>query len=571
MRRTVLITGATGGIGRALAQRLADEGLRVVAAGRNPEALIALHRELGVDVLELDVLDDASIADAAQEIFAITQGRGVDDIVHAAGIAELGPLMLVTDSALERHFGTNVFGPLRVTQALVGPMKERGRGRIVHVASVVDRMTLATHGAYGASMHALRGLNDSLRQELAPFGIDVTLVEPGSVRTGFVSGAFSGLESKRWSGSRWNPVIDRLQTLQRTVQVLAVPPERAAKTIAAAVTRPRPRHREIVPTAATLVQLTAARMLPTRAFDGVVRQALGLASRRASGYGTTPHRTALITGAAGGIGAETSIALATAGFRVFATDIDLDRLAQLESRASALGLTIETMPLDITDARNLARTRLEIRERTEGGGVDLLVNNAGFAQLGPLEFLERRDLERQFDINVTGLMRVTRAFAAGMADRKQGRIINLSSIAGVFAFPLMGAYHASKFAVEALSDALRQELGPFGIDVAVVQPSFIASGFETVAKATLASVDIGPEWSSVIADVDRMIAAMAKVGGTPSDVANVVLRAATAAHPRPRYAAPPFASVFARTLPHIPSRLSDGLLRRLTHLNTIRT
>lgn len=568
MRRTVLVTGSTGGIGRALCHGLAAAGHRVIAAGRRADALVALRRELGVDVVELDVTDDHSIASARAEVLERTDGRGVDHLVHAAGIAELGPLMLVTDAALRRHMDTNVFGALAVTRAFLPEMRARGEGRVVAVSSVTDRVTLATHGAYGASMHALRGMSDSLRQELRPFGVDVVLVEPGSVRTPFVRSAFSGLEAKRWSGSRWNPVIDRLQKLERTVERLAVPPERVAATILRALETPRPRERYLVPTAAAAVQLAAAKVLPTRAFDSVVRRTLGLAAGEApSALPSHPH--ALVTGAAGGIGRETCLRLAERGFRVVATDIDTDGLAALAREADAAGHPLETLELDITDARQLARARLEVRDRTGGEGLDLLVNNAGFAQIGPLESIDREAFARQFEINVIGLMRVTRAFAARMADRRRGRIINLSSVAGVFSFPLMGAYHASKFAVEALSDALRQELGPFGVDVVVVRPTFIRSGFADAAKRTLAPLDIPEAWRPVVDDVDVMIETLARVGGTPAEVADVILRAACEARPRPHYAAPPFAELFARSLPHVPGRLTDPVLRRIAHLDRV--
>ncbi|MEM9073295.1 MAG: SDR family NAD(P)-dependent oxidoreductase [Myxococcota bacterium] len=563
-----LITGATGGIGRATIFALAELGERVVATGRSARRLLQLQRDasargLSVSVVQLDVTDQASIDAARQEVLALDPA-GPRVLIHAAGMAELGPLMLVTDAALKRHFDTNAFGPMAVTRAFLPSMKARGNGRVVHVGSLVDRFTLATHGAYGASVHALRAINDSLRQELARFHIDVVLVEPGTVRTAFIRDAFGGLDAKRWSGSRWNPVLDRLERLEESIERMGVDPERVARTLVRAASRKRPRRRYVIANASATAQMTAARVLPTRAFDGLVRRTLGIAPRQPAPTERTVYRErpiALVTGAGGGIGAASSLRLARSGYRVIATDINEEALTRLEGNATAESLRIDTLRLDVTDVESVSQAVRDVRERTEGAGVDLLVNNAGYAELGPLDEVETETFQRQFHVNVYGLMNVTRAFAGQMCDQRCGRIINISSIAGVVAFPFMGVYHASKFAVEALSDALRQELGPFGVDVIVVQPSFIATGF---ADRALQSLDEVPpqDWAPVYAHVDEIIGRMEKVGGTAHDVAEVVHAAARSPRPEPRYRAPRSAEIAAQVLPWIPAAVSDRIFAR---------
>ena len=559
---SILVTGATGGIGRHATFALARAGHRVLATGRSTTRVLELQREarsrgLGIDVLELDVTDDASVATLAAELHA---QDGVDVVVHAAGIAELGPLLLVTDAALRRHFETNVFGAMAINRVALPSMKRRGRGRIVHLTSVVDGFTYATHGAYGASMYALRALNDVLRQELAGRGIEVVLVAPGTVRTPFIRDAFGGLDAKRWSGSRWNPVIDRLQKLEETVQRGGIEPEAVGRALADIATGRSAPRRVQVASVSSSIERTVAKVLPTRAFDGLVRRALAIAPARPE-VAESERPSVLITGAAGGIGSATTRRLACAGYRVFASDIDLDALEQLRGRLTDEQLSIETLELDITDARSVVRARTAIREACPEG-LDVLVNNAGYAELGPLEALPIAAYRRQFEVNVYGLMHVTRAFAEGMCRRGSGRIVNVSSLAGLVGLPFMGVYNASKFAVEALSDALRQELGPFGVEVVLVEPSFIRTGFADTARKSLDGIDAS-EWQSALSKVDSVLARLDRLGGDPEDVAEVLHEAIRSRRPKARYPVPRSARVVAPLIGLVPAAVRDRVLARM--------
>jgi NAD(P)-dependent dehydrogenase (short-subunit alcohol dehydrogenase family) len=160
-------------------------------------------------------------------------------------------------------------------------------------------------------------------------------------------------------------------------------------------------------------------------------------------------KSVLITGATGGIGKALVARFSGAGWRVHATD-----------RKGAL-------PLDVTSDESVSALREKI------GVPDLVINNAGIGLLGPMAEIPDELIARQFDVNVRGLARVTRAFAPEMARRGNGRLINISSLAGVFTLPWFGAYAATKHAVEAVSDALRLELAPFGVDVVLIEPSIV--------------------------------------------------------------------------------------------------
>ncbi|MBO6935422.1 MAG: SDR family NAD(P)-dependent oxidoreductase [Deltaproteobacteria bacterium] len=574
--KRVLVTGATGGVGRAVVDALVAEGCEVFASGRNVEALLALSRgRSDIHGIELDVTSEPSIEAARREILEATNGEGVDAIVHAAGIAELGPLLTVTEAALRRHFEVNVVGFLAVTRALLEPMKARGRGRVIVVASVLDRVTLATHGAYGSSMHALRGLCEAWRMELALFGIDVTLVEPGSVRqTGFIRDAFGGLDAKRSTGSRWNGVIDRLQSLERAVSGFGAPPERVAQSVVRALRSRRAPRRAVTPSIGSAGQLVAKRLLPTRTFDNAVRSVLGLRPRRTAPLTSTvlqERPVAVVTGAAGGIGAATVRRLARAGYRVVATDRDADALERLHVALVAEQLSVATEVLDVTSRRDVVHVARKVHE--DFGDVDLLVNNAGYAELGPVDVVDLDALRRQLDVNVLGPMRMVRAFAPQMCDRGAGRIVQVSSVAGLVAFPFMGVYHASKFALEALSDALRQELGSFGVDVVLVEPAFIRTGFAAAARRTVEPYresDAGEAWRPAFDRMERLIGRLDAVGGEAEDVAEAIFTAARAAEPQPRYATPWTAEVAARALPWVPAALRDTLIGELFDLRAIR-
>ncbi|MFL6250780.1 MAG: SDR family oxidoreductase, partial [Actinomycetes bacterium] len=191
--QSILITGATSGIGRDAALRLARAGHLVLAGGRRPDALAALARDARgrLEPVTLDVTDPASVAAARALVERRTGGRGLDVLVNNAGYALPGPLEALADADLRGLFDTNLFGLLAVTRAFVPAMRERGQGRVVNVGSIMGRVAMPLLGAYNATKHAVAAMTETLRMELAPFGITVVLVEPGAVRTGFASRALA--------------------------------------------------------------------------------------------------------------------------------------------------------------------------------------------------------------------------------------------------------------------------------------------------------------------------------------------------------------------------------------------
>ncbi len=244
-------------------------------------------------------------------------------------------------------------------------------------------------------------------------------------------------------------------------------------------------------------------------------------------------RTVLITGTSSGIGDATARRLAAAGYKVYATARKVDAISGLK----ALGY--ETLALDVTDESSMKAAVAMIEARD--GAVDVLVNNAGYSQSGALETLDIAAMRRQFETNVFGLLRLTQLVLPGMRKKGAGRVINLSSIGGRLTFPGGGAYHATKHAVEALSDALRFEVKGFGIDVVVIRPGLIVTGFSEAAVRSMdqtARTDVYAEFDAAVAKATKNAyesGPLLKFAGTADDVARTIQTAIEAAPPRTRY------------------------------------
>ena len=559
----ILITGATSGIGKRAAFRLASAGARVIATGRDPEKIAALEawaRSMGLkmETSRLDVRDPESIASTAAFVDGLTTGYGVDVLVNNAGYGQMMPVVQGDHAQAERMFDTNLFGAARVVRAFLPGMRARGRGRVINVSSVLGRLVTPLAGVYAGTKHALVAMNDALRLEVAGFGVQVILLEPGAVDTGFNDVAFGPLDALA-DDPDWGPASRRLSRIESMYRKTAADPEVIALCIERLALAPDPPPRVTAPTIAR-AQFETMRRLPRGVREGAFRWAMGLGhARPGRGEGkrdVTPEPRALVTGAAGGIGRATCIALAKAGYRVVATDISRDGLAALASHAEEQRLLIETRPMDVTDELSVAQVAAE----TE---IDLLVNNAGYAEIGPIELATDSAWRDQFAVNVFGALRVTRAFAPGMIRRRRGTIVNISSVVGRVTFPFLGVYGASKHALEAITDALRMELAGFGIEVCAVQPAFIRTGFTERAKQSLGryEMDDGP-YASAVRRMDQVLDRLDRLGGEPTDVARAVARAAKSASPRARYQTPLSAWVAVRTVPWLPPQLTDRGMAR---------
>jgi NAD(P)-dependent dehydrogenase (short-subunit alcohol dehydrogenase family) len=269
------------------------------------------------------------------------------------------------------------------------------------------------------------------------------------------------------------------------------------------------------------------------------------------------ERTVLITGASSGIGRATAEAFLAEDWTVVATARDE---GDIEGLAEAGCLTAE---LDVTKPAQCQEVVDWAVEET--GQIDCLVNNAGYAQFGPLEDVPPRDLHRQFDVNVYGPHRLIRAVLPHMREAESGTIVNVSSVTGRLSTPGMGAYSASKFALEAMSDALRGEVDTFGVDVVVVQPGSVETQFDERANAELADIDRNPVYESIYEAYEDARALGGLGSSTPEEVADVILEAGLSTNPRSRYQVGPVAgyAVLAR---FVPDRFRDAAFRLLRRL-----
>jgi NAD(P)-dependent dehydrogenase (short-subunit alcohol dehydrogenase family) len=277
---TILITGCTSGIGRHAALQLARAGHRVFATGRNAAVLAKLQAEAPatLETLTLDVTSSESIAAAKTAIDARTGGAGVDVLVNNAGYGLLGPTEMISDEEMRAQYETNVFGLMAVTRAFLPAMHAKGAGRIINVSSIGGLMTLPFFGVYNSTKYAVESLSDALRLELAPFGIHVSLIEPGVIDTGFTDRSMQEIARFRSPDSRYAPVLARADEMRRMSDRSAVGPACISNAIERAATDRRPRARYLAPFRAVLM-MAIVRRLPTRLADFVMRQAVGLTRR----------------------------------------------------------------------------------------------------------------------------------------------------------------------------------------------------------------------------------------------------------------------------------------------------
>ena len=283
-----------------------------------------------------------------------------------------------------------------------------------------------------------------------------------------------------------------------------------------------------------------------------------------------PGQSILITGATSGIGRDAALRLARAGHLVLAGGRRPDALATLAHDARARGRArgrLEPVTLDVTDPASIEAARELVERRTGGRGLDVLVNNAGYALPGPLEMLAERDLRQLFDTNVFGLLAVTRAFVPAMRERGQGRVVNVGSIMGRVAMPLLGAYNATKHAVAAMTDTLRMELAPFGITVVLVEPGPLRTGFAPRALAGLAPYrDPASPYATALAGTDAAWARVYRFAPGPAPAGRAIVRAATTARPAARYVVPARNRLVVAALVALPTSAADATKRRIMGL-----
>lgn len=277
-------------------------------------------------------------------------------------------------------------------------------------------------------------------------------------------------------------------------------------------------------------------------------------------------KVALVTGGSSGIGEVAARELKKAGFTVYAAARRTDRMAALEQDG------IRTLALDVTDDAS-ARTAVE-RVIAAEGRIDVLVNNAGYGSYGALEEVPLDEAQAQLDVNVLGLARMTQLVLPHMRAHRSGTIINISSMGGRFATPFGSWYHASKYAVEGMSDAMRLELAPFGIDVVLIEPGGIRSEWGAIAAAKLRSVSGKGPYRAQAEAMTATLAASSEPGyrlaSPPEVVARAITTAATARKPRTRYSVGIGAAPMIALSRILPDRVFDKFITRLTGAVTTR-
>jgi NAD(P)-dependent dehydrogenase (short-subunit alcohol dehydrogenase family) len=279
---------------------------------------------------------------------------------------------------------------------------------------------------------------------------------------------------------------------------------------------------------------------------------------------TAQPKSVLITGATDGLGKAAAILFAERGYRVFAAGRSETKRAELEELARERKLPLETLDLDVCDDTSVQRAVGDLLSKA--GALDCLINNAGVNYSAAVEDLSMEDWRNQFETNFFGVLRITRAVLPSMRERKQGRIVMMSSVSGFVTAPTQGAYSSSKFALEALSNALRLELYPFGIKVVLIEPGYIVTGIQKAALELIkpyadrmATGPYAPLYTKFFRNVEET---RAQSKTTPEDCARVILEAAEAENPRPRYGVTPLATVAKWLKRLLSDRAVDAIFRR---------
>lgn len=281
--QVVLITGASTGIGAALAQILAQQflGIRLVLAARNAEKLAEIAticRKAGAEVLVVPTDLEQSEQVEKLATSAIAHFGKVDALVNNAGYGQMGPIELIPQRAVKRQFQINVLAPIALIQALVPAMREAGGGRIINISSLGGRLAFPFGGMYSASKFALEALSDALRMELEPFNIQVSVIEPGPVSTEFFIAASQAVEETVVNPEQtpYRAAFERLKGLEDQTQSRAWTSEKVAQVIVNALTCRHPKPRYIAATGGKFLLFMMTKILPTKVVDSFWQRFYGI-------------------------------------------------------------------------------------------------------------------------------------------------------------------------------------------------------------------------------------------------------------------------------------------------------
>ena len=271
-----------------------------------------------------------------------------------------------------------------------------------------------------------------------------------------------------------------------------------------------------------------------------------------------PSKAVLITGCSSGIGHATASRLADHGWKVYASARRPETLSELEAKGC------RAVALDVSDEASMQAAVTRVTEAE--GAIGVLINNAGYSQSGAVETVPMEQARKQFETNVFGLLRLTQLALPAMRAQRWGKVVNVSSMGGRLTFPGGGLYHATKYSVEAISDAMRFEVRGFGVDVILIEPGLIITNFGEVASASVEGTGDGGAYG----DFNRKVAEltegaykgpMAKLGAGPEAVAKTIERAISSKRPRARYRVTASARLMIGQRRLMPDRLWDLVMR----------
>lgn len=270
------------------------------------------------------------------------------------------------------------------------------------------------------------------------------------------------------------------------------------------------------------------------------------------------QKTILITGCSSGIGLETAVYLAGKGHRVYASMRDTNKKGDLVEAAKKAGVSVGIVRLDVTDEKSIKSAIGSILKKE--GRIDVLVNNAGYGLSGFIEDISLDEMRAQFETNVFGLIRVTQEVLPSMRMERKGTIINISSVVGKIALPVIGMYSASKFAVESLTDSLRAELAQFGINVVAVEPGEIKTNFDRSMR--MARKSMNPS-SPYFKYMKRFNDSDSRNADSPLAVAKAIEAAIISDNPKSRYVAGNGARKFLAMKAWLPDSAIESMIKKM--------
>jgi NAD(P)-dependent dehydrogenase (short-subunit alcohol dehydrogenase family) len=276
------------------------------------------------------------------------------------------------------------------------------------------------------------------------------------------------------------------------------------------------------------------------------------------------EKVVLLTGATDGLGKAAAVVLAEHGYRVFGAGRSATKRAALDTLARERKLPLESLEMDVCDDQSVRQAVASVY--ANAGQIDVLINNAGTSYVACVEDMCMEDWRHQFEINFFGALRVTQMVMPRMRERRRGRIVMMSSASGLVTPPTQGAYSASKHALEGLSNALRHELYPFGVETVLIEPGYIVTGIQQaatlLAQPYLDKIQSGPYAKVYTSAWAGSKSSRAKSKTTPEDCARIILQAIEAPHPKARYTVTPLATMVKWSKRLLPDSAIDRMIRR---------